>query len=760
MQRKKEANLPRESRKLSFRSKFIRNPIDEKLSKDLLLKATLDKTAGKELLGLLYKNYRLTKPPKPTTVTSPSSVNLLQMMEQRENAPLLDYGMKKLLKREALKGKIPDFLRRKIWLLASGAKANIMKYPNYYNFLKTEVAAYPVNFIDAIELDLKRTFPDKPNYDKNDPFIQKMRNVLHCYAKRNPAIGYCQGLNFIISKVLQIVSNEEEAFWLLTAIIEEYLPTDYFTSMEGVLVDQKIFRDIINLLYPELKKKFGQLQIDSSLFSLQWFVCLYSCTFPDALLFPLWDLLILEGCTILFKSGIFFVNKLKDDLKKVNEFHEVFQLIEEKSKQLSQSDYVDYMKKMDSIYINKRLLKFLREIFKYEIQKTIKEYENKKSRSHHPPMVKEPKDCSTKWPVCIDVIEKTDRADKNRPKSLFTYRIDRVIDRVMAGYFEKSNTNLTPTITITHRASITPKNTNKNTSVTIHTNLSSKIPGKTTPISHICTQLENVVIGRHNHVCKECVLEKEANAVILQEKAVKIEQMYKTIEENSPIVRGRYYSSKFNLSQGRPRNDGNNLYMGPNTSSPGKTSFATNQMGPIVPKDNNKKGGPVLAGAFQNALKPSPVKDTNNNADNNGMNSSQPLNKSIGLIKPTLITPVPNINTSMYSSGEIGKISHIMSNQSLDSGSKSFSRGGGENGNTNESFITGSDNYIEDSDDDSAARRDDNTDSFDDDNFEPRDHTKSVFDILEEVKENKNKLVDKFMEFNRSFILTKTRPPS
>ena len=52
--------------------------------------------------------------------------------------------------------------------------------------------------------------------------------------------------------------------------------------MVGVLVDQKIFRDLINQQYPDLKKKFAQLQIDSSLFSLQWFVCLYSCTFPDA----------------------------------------------------------------------------------------------------------------------------------------------------------------------------------------------------------------------------------------------------------------------------------------------------------------------------------------------------------------------------------------------------------------------------------------------------------------------------------------------
>lgn len=50
-------------------------------------------------------------------------------------------------------------------------------------------------------------------------------------------MGYCQGMNFIVGRMLQYM-NEEEAFWTLTMIIETMLPVDFYSNMIGVLVDQ------------------------------------------------------------------------------------------------------------------------------------------------------------------------------------------------------------------------------------------------------------------------------------------------------------------------------------------------------------------------------------------------------------------------------------------------------------------------------------------------------------------------------------------
>ena len=64
-----------------------------------------------------------------------------------------------------------------------------------------------------------------------------MKIVLYTYVKRNPTVGYCQGMNFIVGRMLQYM-NEEEAFWTLTMIIETMLPVDFYSNMIGVLVDQ------------------------------------------------------------------------------------------------------------------------------------------------------------------------------------------------------------------------------------------------------------------------------------------------------------------------------------------------------------------------------------------------------------------------------------------------------------------------------------------------------------------------------------------
>lgn len=58
---------------------------------------------------------------------------------------------------------------------------------------------------------------------------------------RNPTVGYCQGMNFIAARLLNCM-REEEAFWTLTQIVEQYLPLDYYSNMIGVLVDQKVLQ--------------------------------------------------------------------------------------------------------------------------------------------------------------------------------------------------------------------------------------------------------------------------------------------------------------------------------------------------------------------------------------------------------------------------------------------------------------------------------------------------------------------------------------
>jgi hypothetical protein len=43
----------------------------------------------------------------------------------------------------------------------------------------------------------------------SEALIEKLRNVLSVYTKRNPTIGYCQGMNFLVGRLLKVMQNDQ-----------------------------------------------------------------------------------------------------------------------------------------------------------------------------------------------------------------------------------------------------------------------------------------------------------------------------------------------------------------------------------------------------------------------------------------------------------------------------------------------------------------------------------------------------------------------
>lgn len=76
-------------------------------------------------------------------------------------------------------------------------------------------------------MDLKRTFPDEEYY-KLPGVMASIRRILVAYTRRNPLVGYCQGMNFILGRLIKFLS-EEEAFWVFTLLIESILPLDFYS---------------------------------------------------------------------------------------------------------------------------------------------------------------------------------------------------------------------------------------------------------------------------------------------------------------------------------------------------------------------------------------------------------------------------------------------------------------------------------------------------------------------------------------------------
>lgn len=171
--------------------------------------------------------------------------------------------------------------------------------PNYYSFLKTKNINLENKSTKQIEKDIGRTFPSDQSFSRLE-----LKEILIAYSIRNPNVGYCQGLNFIAALLLSFGFSEEEAFWIYTQIIEKYLPYDYFSSMAGILLDQKIFDWLFRSRLQKVSKYLDKLGIESCLFTVQWFICMFAFTFSKDIVKILWDLIFTQGYQIMHKIGL------------------------------------------------------------------------------------------------------------------------------------------------------------------------------------------------------------------------------------------------------------------------------------------------------------------------------------------------------------------------------------------------------------------------------------------------------------------------
>nr|GEZ32634.1 EVI5-like protein [Tanacetum cinerariifolium] len=218
--------------------------------------------------------------------------------------------------------------------------------------------------------DISRTFPSHVFYqERHGPGQRSLYNVLKAYSVYDRDVGYVQGMGFVTGLLLLYMS-EEDAFWLLVALLKgavhapmeglyleglplvqqylfqfdhlmrEYMPKlgEHFTQeminpsmhipnsskivsmMEGLpLVQQYLFQfdHLMREYMPKLGEHFTQEMINPSMYGSQWFITVFSYSFPFHLALRIWDVFLYEGVKIVFKVGLALLKYCHDDLVKL-----------------------------------------------------------------------------------------------------------------------------------------------------------------------------------------------------------------------------------------------------------------------------------------------------------------------------------------------------------------------------------------------------------------------------------------------------------
>ncbi|XP_076026582.1 TBC1 domain family member 2B [Genypterus blacodes] len=199
---------------------------------------------------------------------------------------------------------------------------------DYYETLLNVARDKPNPASKQIELDLLRTLPNNKHYSSpSADGIQKLRNVLLAFSWRNPDIGYCQGLNRLAAIAL-LYLDQEEAFWCLIAIVEVFMPCDYYTkTLLGSQVDQRVFKDLMSEKLPRLHAHFEQHKVDFSLITFNWFLVAFVDSVVSDILFKIWDAFLYEGPKIIFRCALALFKYKEEEFLKLQDSTALFKYL-------------------------------------------------------------------------------------------------------------------------------------------------------------------------------------------------------------------------------------------------------------------------------------------------------------------------------------------------------------------------------------------------------------------------------------------------
>lgn len=200
--------------------------------------------------------------------------------------------------RAAVARGLPSHLRPHVWMAFSGAREAMERQPGLYAERLKSAAAGETQSGPRVQIE-----KDLPRSGCEPGLLPSLRRVLLALNEHAPSAAYVQGQN-LVGAALLLVLGEEEAFWLLSLVLADFLPDHYTAPMAGVIRDARVLNSLMSDQLPTLAKQLHDLEIPAEVLAPRWFLSLWSSHLPPDALLRVYDALFTLGPHMIFNIAL------------------------------------------------------------------------------------------------------------------------------------------------------------------------------------------------------------------------------------------------------------------------------------------------------------------------------------------------------------------------------------------------------------------------------------------------------------------------
>lgn len=246
---------------------------------------------------------------------------------------MLDHGLQSFINKQPktfqqrVQRGIPAECRWDVWKATMGVDEHIQ--PGLYE----ELVAAESEWTGQLEIDVPRTFSEVSRFDTEDR--EMLLRILRAYANLNPAIGYCQGMNYIVA-LLVLVSQthdfgktskfqrEQEVFWMFVCLMEDGRLEGLFRR--GFPLLQRLiwaYDQILGESLPDLQAHFAREGVQPEEYLYQWYLTLFVNSLPLPMVLVIWDSIVCCGIESVLTITVALLGTVRNVLLTMS-FEEIF----------------------------------------------------------------------------------------------------------------------------------------------------------------------------------------------------------------------------------------------------------------------------------------------------------------------------------------------------------------------------------------------------------------------------------------------------